>query len=339
MPTLAERRAFNPLTPPGLPGTADVAAIDGPDEGGRGFLWDAAIAAGLKVRNYGVFCDDFRYFLDDKHPAFVPLARMPHEKKLRVAFPNKGALKDVTDPYFRAYDQRFPDYWRVKEWERELAEYAQKGELPALSLVRLPHDHFGSFRLAMDGVDTPDTQIADHDYAVGLLVEKLSRTPFWKDTVVIVIEDDAQNGADHVSAHRSFALFAGGHVKRGAVVSTVYTTTSVLRTIELLLGLPPLGQQDAFAPPMSDVFSETVNETPFTAIVPPVLRTTRLPVPSGTAERPRGDAVYWDLVTTGFDFTKVDAAPAALFNRVLFCGLVSSSGCKSDERLATDDDD
>jgi YVTN family beta-propeller protein len=332
--TLAARLAFNPITPMKpdlLPGTADFAAIDGPADGGRGFLWDVAIAAGLSVRNYGAFVDDSRYALSKKEGGAIPLVHMPDEVKLRVAYPARASLMDVTDPYFRGYDLRFADYWRYREWARELDLHVAKGDMPSLEIVRLPRDHLGAFATAEDGVDTPDTQMADHDYAIGLLVEKLSKSPFWSDTVVIVVEDDAQNGADHVDSHRSFALVAGGHVRRGAVVSTAYTTTSVLRTIELLLGLPPLGQQDAVARPMEDLFTEAIDITPFTAVVPAVLRSTTLPVPRGVAARPRGDREWWARETAGYDFTRVDAIPTAHFNRVLHCGLIDATGCVSTE--------
>jgi hypothetical protein len=343
--TIAERIAYNPHTPRSpdlLPGTADVAAIDGPAEGGRGFLWDVALAAGLTVRNYGAFVDDYRYHLPKKDGWYVEPLRAPHQTKTRVAFPTRASLAPVTDPYFRGFDMKLADYWRFKEWEREFDEYVAKKELPALEIVRLPHDHFGSFGTADDVVDTPDAQMADHDYALGLLVEKLSRSPFWEDTVVIKIEDDAQNGADHVDAHRSFAIFAGGHVRRGAIVSTAYTTTSVLRTIELLLGLPALGQEDAFARPMEDVFTETVDATPFTAIVPAVLRSTRLPVPRAAGarvERPRGEAWWWAMETRGYDFSRIDAIPTERFNRLLFCALVSPVGCSTPAPMVASGED
>jgi YVTN family beta-propeller protein len=328
LPTLAERRAWNPATPDSIdlvPGTADVGAVDGPDEGGTGFLWDAAVAKGLAVRNYGAFCDESTYSGRDGKPPVTPPLTDPRAAKMRVAFPTKRALHERTDPYFRGFDMRFADYWRVQEWARELDEYAAKGTLPALEIVRLPHDHLGSFDDALDGVDTPDTQMADHDYALGLLVEKVSRSPFWKDTVIVVLEDDAQNGSDHVDAHRSFALFAGGHVKRGgAVVSTPYATPSVLRTIELLLGLDPLGQADGFAPPMAEAFDAREDATPFVVQVPPVLRSTRLPLaakPGAQATKPRGDAATWARLMKGQDFSREDALDAERFNAALACGL------------------
>jgi hypothetical protein len=228
----------------------------------------------------------------------------------------------------------FADTRRVIEWERELAAYVAKGDLPALTFVRLPHDHLGAFATAEDGLGTPDQQIADHDYALGRMVERLSTSQFWESTVVVVIEDDAQNGADHVDAHRSIALFAGGHVKRGAIVSTPYATPSILRTIELLLGIPPLGQNDAFAAPIADVFDVRPDPMPVRAIVPAVLRSTKLPLPPpGANERaalPRGDAASWDLATRGMDFRHEDSLPTEAWNRALACGLgVVAAGCAS----------
>jgi DNA-binding beta-propeller fold protein YncE len=337
--TPSERAWANPKTPMSvdlLPGTTSVGSVDEPEVGGRGYLWDVALEAGVRVRNYGFFIDDFRYGQPDDPFGIPPLAH-PFEAGIKVAFATRPALLPVTDAYFRGFDMNVADFWRVDEWEREFDVYVRGGDLPGLELVRLPHDHLGSFLSALDGVSTPDTQIADHDYALGRLVERVSRSPFWEDTVIVAIEDDAQNGSDHVDAHRSLALFAGGHVRRGARVSTVYTTPSLLKTIELLLDTPPLGQTDAFAEPMSDVFSVEPDDAPFQAIVPPVLRSTRLPLPppkaGEVATSPRGSPQSWALLTRGFDFSHADAAPAEAMNRVLFCELVDSTGCSSRPEL------
>jgi YVTN family beta-propeller protein len=332
-----ERLAFNPYTPRGeLPGAVDVAAPDA-------LLWEAALAAGRSARVYGVFCDITRYGFDAHDRAYVPPLHMPFETGTRVAFPARPSLQAIEDPYFRGFDMRFADTWRVAEWRRELDAYAAGGELPALSIVRLPRDHFGSFADSQDGVDTPDTQMADHDWAVGSLVAALSRTRFWESTVVFVVEDDAQNGSDHVNAHRTIALVAGPAVKRGVVVHSPYTTPSMLRTIELLLGLPPLGQHDAEAPPMEDLFAAAADARPYDAIVPGVLRTTRLPLPPAGpgehAEAPRHDAAWWAAATAGFDFDHVDAVPAAAFNRVLYCGVVDDRGCATGTAVARSGDE
>jgi YVTN family beta-propeller protein len=335
--TVADRIAANPDTPDSkdlMPGSVAVGEVDEPNEGGRGLLWDAALEAGRGVRNYGFFLDLSRYGLKKEERGYLPLVTMPFDESLRVAFPARPSLMAVTDPYFWGFDMALADFWREKEWERELDAFSARGELPSLELVRLPHDHLGSFARARDGVDTPDTQMADHDYALGRMVERLSRSPFWTDTVLIALEDDAQNGSDHVDAHRSMLFLAGGHVRRGAVVSSVYATPSVLRTIELLLALEPLGQADAFAPAMADAFQSVPDVTPFTAIVPSVLHSTALPLPAppvgATVERPRGDRAAWATATKGYDFSRADAVPTAEFNRLLYCQLVAGAGCASD---------
>ena len=349
--TLTERLAWNPSTPPSrdlLPGTADVGGVDGPADGGRGLLWDAAMSAGLSFRNYGCFVDDWRYGLPKGDPARIPPLPHPVDTRTRVAFPTRASLAATTDPYYRGFDMAFADYWREAEWAREFDTYVATGALPSLETIRLPHDHFGRFDSAEDGLTTPDTQMADHDYALGLIVEKVSHSPFWESTIVIALEDDAQNGSDHVDAHRSLVLFAGGHVRRGAVVSTSYTTVSVLRTLELLLGMPPLGQQDGGARPMADVLTTIVDTTPYTAIVPGVLRSSSLPLPAPLvgeiAAAPRGTTERWVAATRGFDFSHEDAVPAEELNRVLGCGLAIPRACTPERSSARpapsrDDDD
>lgn len=330
--SLAQRVASNPGVPPDpdlLPGAHDVGAVDGPADGGRGFLWDAALAAGLTVRDYGVFVEDDRYGLPSSDPARIPPVTMPAETKTVVATATSPSLQPRCDPYYRGFDMAFSDVWRVKEWLREFDGFVARGDLPSLELVRLPHDHLGAFGVTGDGsgVDTPDTQMADNDYAFGMLVEAVSRSRYWEDTIIVRLEDDAQNGSDHVDAHRSYVVFAGAHARRGGVVSVPYTTTSVLRTIELLLGIAPLGQYDAFAAPIAEAFDERSDPAPFRAIVPAVLRSTKLPLPPGPAAvAPRGTAAFWAKATRGFDFSHEDEVPSAAFNRLLWNALVSRRG-------------
>jgi hypothetical protein len=199
----------------------------------------------------------------------------------------------------------------------------------------LPHDHFGYFATAIDGVNTPDTQMADNDYAVGLLVEKVSNSPYKDNTLIFIIEDDAQNGGDHVDAHRSIAYVVGPYVKQGAVVSRPYNTVSMVRTIEEVLGLEPMGLTDGLASPMADVFEDTLRPWTYTAIVPEVLRTTQLPLPPKTASnslplteyaqafaKPRRDAAYWQQVMAGQNFKVEDDLDEGRFNRALWHGLM-----------------
>jgi DNA-binding beta-propeller fold protein YncE len=292
-----------------LPGPSDVAAP------GTGYLWSAAIRKGLSVRNYGFFGDDQHY--DPKHPGYLPPSHQAFADHALQFVANKEELRERSDPFFRTFDMKFADFWNLQEWKRELDAFEARGELPALSLVRLAHDHFGSFGEALDGVDTPDTQMADNDYALGLLVDALAASPFAKDTVVLALEDDAQDGPDHVDAHRSFLIAAGAHVRQGARISSPHTTVEVIRTIEALLGIDPMSLLDARAAPIGELFDTADRPWTYSARVPAVLRSTRLPVPEGPVEQPRGTRAAWERATEGMNFSTADALDPAAFNSVL----------------------
>ncbi len=314
-----------------LPGHVDVAAPDSPeDESGAGYLWDAALRAELTVRNYGFFVDLSHYSIIPGSDPPIPLLHDPASSGTRVAVATKAPLQAVTDPYFRGFDQRFPDYWRFKEWEREFDGYVASGNLPSLELVRLPHDHLGLFNEAIDSVNTVETMIADNDYALGLLVEKVAHSKYAKDTLIFVVEDDAQNGPDHVDAHRSLAFVVGPYVKQHAVIAKRFNTVTMLRTIEEVLGIKPLGLNDALQPPMAEVFSMQQASWSYKARVPSILRTTKLPIPSPTSAEvaaapntfaPVHSAAYWADKTSGFDFSEEDKLDSERFNLVLWNGL------------------
>ncbi len=319
----AARRAANPATPDDadlLPGTADVAALDsGTGGAGAGYLWDAALRAGKTLRNFGFFGD---FTLD------APLLREPAKEGRQIFVASKPALAPVSDPYYRSYDMRLPDFWRIREWTREFDAMIAANAVPDLMLVRLPNDHFGSFAAALDGVDTVETQMADNDYALGLLIERIAHSPIHDDTLIFVVEDDAQSGADHVDAHRSIALVAGAYVKQRALVSTRYTTVNLLRTIEDILSLPPLGLNDGLAEPMDDVFDPTQRGWRYAAIVPAILRTTALPLPAiaadataGRCAPPRRDAAFWEERMRGQNFSVEDHLDVKRFNTALWYGL------------------
>ena len=219
-----------------------------------------------------------------------------------------------------------PDFYRFREWQREFDTRYSSGGLPALSLVRLPHDHTGNYSTALAGVNTPELQDADNDYAVGLLVEKIAHSQYAQNTLIFVIEDDAQDGGDHVDAHRSTAYIAGPYVKHHAVVSTEYNTVNFVRTMEEILGLTPLNLNDSIALPMSDVFDITRKEWDFTAKPSLLLYNTTLPLPplsTGLSiPKPKKSAAYWARVTRGFDFSKEDLVDGKAYNRVLWKGLM-----------------
>jgi len=347
LPTVAARQQANPLTPSDpdlLPGQTDVAAPDGPNNQiNTGYLWDAALRAGLTVRNYGFFIDTTLYNTPTDN---VPLSRNPFESGVIQATPSNAALAPYTDPYFRGFDNAYPDYYRFAEWARDFNANYLNGGLPALSLVRFMHDHTGNFAAgpggfppaAIDGVNTPELMVADSDYAVGLLIQTIANSIYANNTLIFVVEDDAQDGGDHVDSHRTVALVAGPYVKQGAVVSTPYNTINLIRTMEEVLGLAPMNLNDALAAPMSDVFdassllTDLLTGTPppwnFKATPSAYLYSTQLtlpPRPSRHLPRSKHDAKYWARVTRGMDFTDADRVDPAEFNRVLWKGLMGNT--------------
>jgi len=331
LPGLPERQAQNPAYPNDpnlLPGVADVAAPDSSKgEAGTGYLWDSALRAGLSVRNYGFFVANL--------PVPSSTFRTPFALGVPQSTPLNVALANHTDLYFRGYDQTNADFWLYKEWEREFDTYVANGNLPNLSFVRFPHDHFGNFGTAIDGVNTVETQMADNDYAVGLLVEKVAKSRYKDDTLIFVVEDDAQNGGDHVDAHRSVALIAGSVVRRDELVTRHYTTVSMIRTIVDVLGIESAGLNDALAEPMADIFNPYPEPWTYEAVVPSVLYSTQLPLPAPTAanrqqdpvrivavpSRPIRTAEYWDRAMAGQDFEREDDLDTDRFNLALWTGL------------------
>jgi DNA-binding beta-propeller fold protein YncE len=359
-PTVVERRAVNPGVPNDrdlLPGAADVAALDGPGgDAGKGYIWDAALSAGLSVRNYGFYGDWTLNYLPVGQGR-PPLLRDPRSAGVQVFYPaatglrpaSTNPLQGVSDAYYREYDMRLPDFWRFKEWEREFDQFVQNQALPNLMLIELPRDHTGDFGEALDGTDTPDEQVADNDYALGLIVEKVAQSPYKDDTLIFVIEDDAQAGADHMDTQRTVAYVIGPYVKQGAVVSQHYANPNILRTIADILKMEPMGLQVALADPMSEVFDRSQRDWTYRAIVPGILRQTQLPLPSPSAANslpptdrtrrfsvPRGDAEYWTKAMEGQDFKREDNLDTERYNRALWSGLMGDDVPYPTERHGRD---
>ncbi len=248
---------------------------------------------------------------------------------------SKAALMPLTDPYYWGFNQALPDYWRYVEWKREFDGYVARGDLPNLTLLRLPHDHTGSFSTAIDGVNTVEGELADNDYALGLVVQAVAESRYASDTLIFVVEDDAQDGPDHVDAHRAPAFIVGPYVRHAAVVSGRYNTISLLKTIEAVLGLEPMGLNDALAAPMTEVFDLRQPTWSYRARVPPVLRSSALPLPPpseaelGCSIQPRRSADWWAKATAGQDFSSEDRLDTAAFNRALWGGLKGATAFPS----------
>jgi len=244
----------------------------------NGFIWDYCKRAGVSYRTYGEFADNFK--------------------------PNIPVLADHFCPDFASFDQNVMDTTRFHAWKRDFDRLLALNQVPRFNSMHFPNDHTEGQRL---GKKTPFAYVADNDYAIGLLVEHLSKSSIWKETAVFIVEDDAQNGPDHVDAHRTTAYLAGGFVKRGFVDHTPYSTSSMLRTMELILGLPPMSQYDAAATPMFRSFSSIPNAMPFIHELP---RTNLFEL--NVKDTPSAQK------SAKFDFKKEDSIPDLEFSEVIW---------------------
>ena len=260
-----------------------------PGEGGReiannkdGFLWDFCKRYGVTYRSYGEFIGDNQT-------------------------PNIPALKNNFCENYIGWDMSIRDTVRFRWWKEDFEKLLAKGNVPQFNSIRFGNDHTEGLRV---GRPTPKAHAADNDLAVGMFVDYLSHSPIWNESLIIILEDDAQNGPDHVDAHRSTTYLAGGFVKQGFVDHTMYSTSSALRTIELILGLPPMTQYDAAAEPMWRCFEKTAVHPPFTALPNNIdlnLKNTQESAMSRLSET--------------FDFTKEDRVPDDQFNKVIWAAI------------------
>lgn len=232
-----------------------------------GHIWDKAIKAGVSLRNYG--------FMAINLPNLKP-------DGIQIQEVEDPVLAPYTNMYFRQHDRSFPDVERMKVIFRDLDQWEQTGNMPQLILITIGNDHTEGTR---PGACTPISCVAENDQALGVLVERVSKSKFWPSTAIFVLEDDSQDGPDHVDSHRSPAFVISPYTKRKYVDSTLYNTTSVLRTIELILGMEPMTVFDAGARPMANCFQQKADLTPYQSEPPRVSLTDKNPASSPTAER------------------------------------------------------
>jgi DNA-binding beta-propeller fold protein YncE len=250
-----------------------------------GYIWDRCAEAGISYRSYGEWIENGK------------TANDPGRATVK-------ALEGHFDPMFRGYDLDYTDVKRAERFISELKRFEREGDMPRLSIVRLPNDHTYGTRV---GKPTPTAMVADNDLAFGMLVEAVSKSKFWKETAIFVVEDDAQNGPDHVDAHRTIAFVISPYTKRGAVDSSFYSTTSMLRTMGLILGFKPMSQFDAAARPMYASFQSKPDLKPYEHIVPKVDR------------EAKNEATAWGAKQSEeFKLDKEDAADDLLFNEVIW---------------------
>ncbi len=256
--------------------------IDGEeiDEPIGGFLWNLAAKKGIWFRDYGEMVNG---------PEGWPVT----QRDLRA---------DVS-PIYSEFNLKIPDQQRADAWIKELQEFVAKGEMPALEVLHLPNDHTAGGRA---GYPSPRAYMADNDLALGRIVEALSQSPFWRDSVIFVLEDDSQAGPDHVDSHRSpfFAISAYSHP---GTIHRFANTTDVVAAIEDILGLGRMSKFDYFSRSLSDVFAEAPNLAPYTALIPQADR---------TEMNPSQGAAAW--MSEGLDLREADRSDDALFNKILW---------------------
>lgn len=254
-------------------------------EGGReisfpekGYIWNYCKRNNISYRSYGEF------------------AHLNH--------PDLDVLKGHIDRSYPGFDLSVKDVYREKQWEHDFDSLLAKNAVPQFQSIRLPSDHTSG---AQAGKPTPDAYVADNDLALGRLIDHLSHSKIWKSSAVFVVEDDAQNGPDHVDAHRSVSLVISPYVKRNSVVHTMYSTTSVLHTIELILGMPPMSQYDAAATPMYDVFTSKIDTSAY-EVEPNCVDLNKKNMAMNRLSRE----------TKKFNLATADAAPDVAFDEVIW---------------------
>jgi DNA-binding beta-propeller fold protein YncE len=257
-----------------------------------GYIWDACTRAGVSVRSYGEFAMRGPE-PEDEHDT--------GEGKVVATVPG---LEGLVNPDYPPYDLKIPDNRRVDVWLAEFRAMDAAGTVPRLSIIRLGNDHTAGTR---SGSPTPRAMVAENDLALGRVVEAISKSGVWGKAAIFVLEDDAQSGPDHVDAHRSVALVASPYARRGVVDGTLYTTSGMLRTIELILGLPPMSQYDASATPMYRAFQAKPVLEPYTHLEP------RIPIDEKNASDAYGAEASADM-----ELAEADLAPELELNRILW---------------------
>lgn len=275
-----------------------------------GFIWDHCKRNNVNFRSYGEFVD--------KDGPTIPVLQGHFGK-------------------YTGYDLAVRDTSRFRQWTKDFDSLVAAGALPQLNTLRFGNDHTEGMRA---GKATPFAHVADNDLAVGMFIDYLSKSPVWKESVVFILEDDAQNGPDHVDAHRSPVYVVSPYIKRRTVDHTMYSTSSVLRTIELILGMPPMTQYDAAATPMWRSFTATPDLTAFNHVRANVDLNEKNPTKTALA-----------IQSEKFDWSKEDAVPDLVFNEILWQGIKGKPAPspvraaflkrnhKEDRGLKEDDDD
>jgi YVTN family beta-propeller protein len=305
-------------TPRSYPGAKSEDSIDALAWASSGFLWDNALAHGKSFRNYGEWMISEAGWSDRKRKgtiAWTNFWQEYREGKGQVQLRSRagiGSLRQHSNTNTVGWDLKVPDVMRAAEFIRELRHFETNGGFPNLIVLFLPNDHCGGTR---GEYPTPGAQMADNDLAFGQVVEAVSHSRFWPETCLVAIEDDPQAGWDHVSGYRTTCYLVSPYSKRRQTISTQYNQTSIVRTIELILGLPPMNQLDATATPMNDCFTETPDFTPYRSVPSRVPLDQLNPDPKIVSH----PVLRRDAVTSSrLPLDQVDRCPEDVLNRILW---------------------
>ncbi len=269
----------------GRGGEYDFEDASGNSAPSSGYIWNQVIKKNLSLRNYGEFLEE------------------GNGKNIAYKATDKE-LEKFTNPDYPGFDLGISDMVRLNVWEKEFDEYVKKDSLPAFNLIRLPNDHtMGTAK----GELTPQAYVAQNDYALGLMIEKISKSRFWKESIIFVVEDDAQSGSDHVDAHRSTLLVISPYIKKHFVDHTMYSTSSVLKTIELVLGLKPMTQFDLSATPILNSITDNPDFNPYTPVKPLI-----------DLEAKNLASTYGAKRSAEFDFAVEDDIPDVELNEIIW---------------------
>ena len=283
-----------------------------------GFIWDNALAHGKTFRDFGEFCTNFRRWknsLRSSEPTWTECFRDFTNQTQTISYrsePDVEALRPYVVTNAPGWDLNVPDQVRAARFIELLKSDEATGSLPDLTILWLSTDHTSGTKA---GLPTPAAQVADNDLAFGKIVEAVSQSKFWKDTCIFAIEDDPQAGWDHVSGYRTTAYVISPFTKRGAVIRTQYNQTSLLRTIELILGLPPMNQMDATATPMFDCFTNTPDFASFAAVPNQVPLDEMNRAPKKISDSALRKDAY---ASAKLPLEKPDQCPEDLLNRILW---------------------
>jgi hypothetical protein len=304
--------------PRSYPDGMDEAGVDALAYSSAGFIWDDALAHGKSLRDYGEFTMGVVKWvspLKKGNPGFVDCYRNFIEQGNALDVHCKPAIKSL-EPYIVkdtiGWALQVPDVFRASRFIRDLKEYERAGVMPELILFCLPNDHTSGTK---PGIPTPAAQAADNDLAFGQIVDAVSHSRFWQDTCILAIEDDPQAGFDHMDSYRTTAYVISPYVNRRTVVKSNYNHTSILRTLELMLGLPPMNQMDASASPMRDCFTEKPDFRPFNAVTNNV-PLDELNPPTKAILNPLSRK--YAIASAKLPLDEADECPEDLLNRILW---------------------